>query len=99
MALAPRASRRLLARIESRFETVLWKFRLIAILPVLMTALSSFATFILGTKETLDSLGYMFKAGSLGKDFVPIVQNVDVFHVELVHAWRTYFFTCITFMN
>ena len=83
MALAPRASRRLMARIESRFETVLWKFRLIAILPVLMTAISSFATFVLVTKETLDSLGYMFKAGSLGKDFVPIVLGGFVGGVDL----------------
>ena len=83
MAVAPRTSKRLLTRLESRFEDALWKFRLIAILPVLMTAISSFATFILGTRETLNSLGYMFKAGSLGKDFVPIVLGGFVGGVDL----------------
>ena len=34
----------------------MWRFRLIAILPVLMSLLSSLATFLLGTKEIVKSL-------------------------------------------
>ena len=34
----------------------MWKVRLIAVLPVLMTAITSLTTFVLGTKETLHSI-------------------------------------------
>ena len=64
MAITPRASTRFLHLLESRFEGALWRLRLIAILPVVMTAISSFATFILGTKETLYSLNLMVHGGS-----------------------------------
>lgn len=38
-------------RLEYRFETWLWRFRLIAILPVLFSLASTGVTFVLGTKE------------------------------------------------
>ena len=37
------------ARFESRFEHLLWRFRLVTILPVVMSLLGSVSCFILGT--------------------------------------------------
>jgi len=39
------------ARFESRFEHLLWRFRLVTILPVVMSLLGSVSCFILGTQE------------------------------------------------
>jgi uncharacterized membrane protein YqhA len=44
------------SQIERRFERWLWKFRLIAILPVLMSLVSTAAAFIGGTSEILHAL-------------------------------------------
>ena len=43
-------------RIEHSFEVLLWKFRLIAILPVVMSLLGSATTFICGTGEVFASI-------------------------------------------
>lgn len=40
-----------LKRFELRLEQFIWRIRLVAILPVMMSLLSSVATFIVGTKE------------------------------------------------
>lgn len=56
MAETPGSPNDVLDRIESSFETALWKFRLVALLPVVMTAITSLTTFVLGTKETIHSL-------------------------------------------
>jgi uncharacterized membrane protein YqhA len=56
MAETPGSPNDVLDRIESSFETALWKFRLIALLPVVMTAITSLTTFMLGTKETIHSI-------------------------------------------
>jgi len=40
-----------LKRLEERFESALWKLRLIAILPVVMSLASTGITFVLGTME------------------------------------------------
>jgi len=42
--------------LERRFERWLWRFRLIAILPVVMSLLSAAAAFVCGTLEILHSL-------------------------------------------
>ena len=43
-------------RLEYRFETWLWRFRLIAILPVLFSLASTAVTFALGTKEIFKAI-------------------------------------------
>jgi uncharacterized membrane protein YqhA len=43
-------------RLELMLERWMWRFRLIAILPVMMSLLSSLATFLLGTKEIVKAL-------------------------------------------
>ena len=48
------------ARYESRFELLLWRFRLVTILPVVMSLLGSVSCFILGTQEELHALNKLF---------------------------------------
>ena len=48
--------------LERRFERWLWRFRLIAILPVVMSLLSAAAAFLCGTQEILQSLGLLMHA-------------------------------------
>ena len=64
MAITPRASTRFLHLLESRFEGALWRLRLIAILPVVMTAISSFATFILGMVAVISTISRKYSAVS-----------------------------------
>ncbi len=47
-------------RIESNFERWLWRFRLISIIPVIMSLLGSISCFILGTQEELSALHKLF---------------------------------------
>ena len=47
-------------RIEENFERWLWRFRLISIIPVLMSLLGSISCFILGTQEELSALHKLF---------------------------------------
>jgi uncharacterized membrane protein YqhA len=44
------------ARFESRFEQLLWRFRLVTILPVVMSLLGSVSCFILGTQDEIHAL-------------------------------------------
>ena len=55
------------ARFESRFEHLLWRFRLVTILPVVMSLLGSVSCFILGTQEEIHALSHLFK-GSFNPD-------------------------------
>jgi uncharacterized membrane protein YqhA len=48
------------ARYESRFEHLLWRFRLVTILPVVMSLLGSVSCFILGTQEEVHALQKLF---------------------------------------
>ncbi len=48
------------ARLESRFEHFLWRFRLVTILPVVMSLLGSVSCFILGTQEEIHALNKLF---------------------------------------
>ena len=48
------------ARFESRFEHLLWRFRLVTILPVVMSLLGSVSCFILGTQDEIHALNKLF---------------------------------------
>ena len=48
------------ARFDSRFEHLLWRFRLVTILPVVMSLLGSVSCFILGTQEEIHALHKLF---------------------------------------
>ena len=98
MAVTPRPSKKFFNRLESRFEAALWKLRLVAILPVVMTAISSLATFILGTKETWHSLKLMMQGGGSDKGSIAevlggFVGGVDLYLVGialLIFSYGTY---------
>ena len=57
-----------IARFESRFEHLLWRFRLVTILPVLMSLLGSVSCFILGTQEEIHALNKLFFQGYLDSE-------------------------------
>ena len=44
------------ARLERRFETAIWRFRLITLIPVVMSLIGSVSCFVLGTYEELTVL-------------------------------------------
>jgi uncharacterized membrane protein YqhA len=98
MAEMPESSNGFLNRVESSFETVLWKFRLIAVLPVLMTAITSLTTFVLGTKETIHSLKLVlhdfgsenFPVAEVLGDFVGGVELYLVGIALLIFSYGTY---------
>ncbi|MEI8249848.1 MAG: YqhA family protein [Synechococcus sp. ELA057] len=52
-------------RLEQRFEKLLWRFRLIAILPVILSLISGGMTFVLGTLEIGNAL---MRTGALADD-------------------------------
>ena len=98
MAETPGSPNDVLDRIESSFETALWKFRLIALLPVVMTAITSLTTFVLGTKETIHSLRLVLH--DFGTEVFPVAEvlgefvgGVDLYLVGialLIFSYGTY---------
>jgi len=54
-----------LKRLEHRFEKLLWRLRLIAILPVILSLVSGATTFVLGTLEIGNAL---MRTGALSDD-------------------------------
>jgi uncharacterized membrane protein YqhA len=98
MAETPGSPNNVLNRIESSFETTLWKFRLIALLPVVMTALTSLTTFVLGTKETIHSIKLVLH--DFGTENLPVAEvlgefvgGVDLYLVGialLIFSYGTY---------
>jgi uncharacterized membrane protein YqhA len=98
MAETPGSPNEVLDRIESSFETALWKFRLVALLPVVMTAITSLTTFVLGTKETIHSLKLVLH--DFGTEIFPVAEvlgefvgGVDLYLVGialLIFSYGTY---------
>lgn len=63
-------------RLEHRLEHAMWRVRLIALLPVVMSLLSSMATFILGTLEVTRALIKLGSYGMKGKGFIAVLSDV-----------------------
>ncbi|WP_255004110.1 YqhA family protein [Cyanobium sp. HWJ4-Hawea] len=80
----PRRSR-LAKQLELRLERMIWRFRLIAIVPVLMSLLSTLLTFAIGTREIFYSIGVYFeKPGghaeiSYYKALAGVVSGIDFY--------------------
>ncbi len=53
-------------RIELLFEKLMWRFRLVAMLPVVMSLVSTLVTFILGTKSIVRSLMALQSSEGIG---------------------------------
>ncbi|PHX88029.1 MAG: hypothetical protein CK536_02925 [Synechococcus sp. Baikal-G1] len=78
-------------RLELLFEKLLWRFRLVAMLPVVMSLVSTLVTFILGTKSIFRSLmalqsleaigdqGHSFEAELLAG----IVSGIDLYLIGI----------------
>jgi uncharacterized membrane protein YqhA len=85
MASAPKGR---LKRVEQRFERLLWRLRLIAILPVVMSLLSTVVCFVLGTLEIAKALASLGHANLLVKTFVAellgaIVSGIDLYLIGI----------------
>lgn len=74
-------------RVELMLERWMWRFRLIAILPVMMSLLSSLATFLLGTKEIVKALLLVAKGSDvksfLGELLGNIVGGIDLYLIGI----------------
>ncbi|MCP9784703.1 YqhA family protein [Cyanobium sp. N5-Cardenillas] len=77
-----------LKRMEQRFERVLWRLRLIAILPVVMSLVSTVVSFVLGTLEIGKALAVFGHQDQLDKKFVAellgaIVSGIDLYLIGI----------------
>ena len=74
--------------LERRFERWLWRFRLIAILPVVMSLLSAGASFLCGTQEILHSLALLLHSApddssAVAKLLGEMVGGVDLYLIGI----------------
>jgi len=75
-------------RFEHRFERLLWRLRLIAVLPVVMSLVSTVVSFVLGTLEIGKALLSLGHGGYLKKTFVAellgaIVSGIDLYLIGI----------------
>lgn len=74
-------------RFELVVERLLWRFRLISILPVMMSLMSSLVTFLLGTKEIFKAFLMLNKTGGfktyLGELLGAIVGGIDLYLIGI----------------
>jgi len=75
-------------RLERRFERWLWRFRLIAIVPVVMSLLSSAAAFWCGSLEILHALGHLLDSApddskAVAKLLGQLVGGVDLYLIGI----------------
>ncbi|MEY4297151.1 MAG: hypothetical protein RLZZ423_330 [Cyanobacteriota bacterium] len=73
---------------ERRFEHWLWRFRLIAIVPVVMSLLSAAAAFWCGSLEILHALGYLLDGSpddskAVSKLLGQLVGGVDLYLIGI----------------
>lgn len=53
---APKRRNRFEKRLELLLESTIWRFRLIALVPVVMSLASTLLTFVIGTRDIIDSI-------------------------------------------
>lgn len=75
-------------RLEYRFETWLWRFRLVAILPVLFSLASTGVTFVLGTKEIVMAILGLGASHSAEKKYMAtllggVVTGIDLYLIGI----------------
>jgi uncharacterized membrane protein YqhA len=75
-------------RFEHRFETLLWRMRLVAILPVLLSLASGAVTFVLGTLEIIHALLSMGGHGeasgkTLARLLGGLVSGIDLYLIGI----------------
>jgi len=85
-------------RLELRFERVLWRLRLMAILPVLLSLASAMLAFVLGTVEIIRSLRYLndhtdVSSQAMAKLLGGMVSGIDLYLIGialLIFAYGVY---------
>jgi uncharacterized membrane protein YqhA len=74
---------RLIKRVELLWEMLLWRFRLIAIVPVVMSLVSTLLTFALGTRDIFKSFKFIFFAPETEKAantaLASVVSGIDFY--------------------
>ena len=74
---------RLIKRVELLWEMLLWRFRLIAIVPVVMSLVSTLLTFALGTRDIFKSIKFIFFAPETEKAantaLASVVSGIDFY--------------------
>jgi len=74
---------RLYKRIELVLETLLWRFRLIAIVPVVMSLASTLLTFAVGTRDIIKSIKFFIHAPESEKSaniaLASVVSGIDFY--------------------
>jgi uncharacterized membrane protein YqhA len=74
---------RLLKKLELGWEILLWRFRLIAIVPVVMSLASTLLTFALGTRDIIKSIKFFFFAPETEKAantaLASVVSGIDFY--------------------
>lgn len=64
-------------KIEAYFELCLWKFRLFALIPVILGLLSTLNFFVIGSLEVLEGIFYSFQADyQEDGSFIPVITKV-----------------------
>jgi|LauGreDrversion4_2_1035121.scaffolds.fasta_scaffold60044_3 uncharacterized membrane protein YqhA len=86
--LMQRPEHRLARKLERGFERWLWRFRLIAIVPVVMSLLSSAAAFWCGSQEVLHALGLLLDneaddSQGMAKLLGQLVGGVDLYLIGI----------------
>jgi uncharacterized membrane protein YqhA len=77
-----------LKRFELRFERALWKLRLVAILPVLLSLASGTITFVIGTVEIINSFHYLNEHADASGKYVAkmlggMVSGIDLYLIGI----------------
>ncbi|MFM7087228.1 MAG: YqhA family protein [Cyanobium sp.] len=77
-----------LKRLEQRFEKVLWRLRLMAILPVIFSLASTAVTFVLGTREIGKAILGLGGQSDAGKNYMAnllggVVTGIDLYLIGI----------------
>ncbi|WP_392350025.1 YqhA family protein [Parasynechococcus sp.] len=75
------------SRLEVRFERLIWRFRLVTIVPVVMSLVGSVSCFIVGTHEELAAIGKVLsgeiKRGNANLVISKVVGGIDFYLIGI----------------
>ena len=71
------------SRLEVRFERLIWRFRLVTLVPVVMSLVGSVSCFIVGTNEEIAAIGKVLggeiKRGNANLVISKVVGGIDFY--------------------
>ena len=76
------------SRLERRFERLIWRFRLISIIPVLLSLLGSVGCFVIGAAEVVVAISRLIhlklgESGMEAKSVAKVVGGIDYFVIGI----------------